>query len=86
MDHEVYQYLRVSGDGSGWFTCLQASETIDLMLDGVTKTYKTKTRLDKSALINKLMLEKYTWGDEFFATVFGSRAGSIPIELHLVAD
>ncbi|MFP6808289.1 MAG: hypothetical protein VB957_14100 [Pseudomonadales bacterium] len=86
MDHEGYQYLRVGGDGSGWFTRLQASETIGLTRDGVTKTYKTKTRQDKSELINKLMLEKYTWGDEFFATMFGGREGSIPIELHLVAN
>ena len=86
MDHEDYQYLRVGGDGSGWFTRLQANETINLTRDGVTNTYKTKTRPDKSELINKLMSEKYTWGDEFFATIFGGREGSIPIELHLVAE
>jgi len=30
------------------------------------------------------MQEKYTWGDTFFATLLGSRNGSIPLELHPV--
>lgn len=30
MDHDGYQYIRVGGDGSGWFTRLMATETIKL--------------------------------------------------------
>ena len=81
-DHDGYQYLRVGGDGSGWFRRLQASKTIKLTRHDATKTYETLIRPDKSDLINNLMQEKYTWGDSFFATVLGGRKGSIPIELH----
>ena len=84
MDHDGYQYLRVGGDGSGWFSRIQANETIMLTRGDVTKTYTTKTREDKSELINELMQAKYTWGDTFFAKLFGGREGSIPIELHEV--
>ncbi len=85
MDHEGYQYLRVGADGSGWFSRIQANEQIRVTRGESTKTYRTQTRPDKSEIINKLMAEKYTWGDTFFATIFG-REGSIPIELHEVGS
>jgi hypothetical protein len=84
MDHEGMQYLRVGGDGSGWFARIQANKTIQLTRGDATKTYESKTRPDKSELINMLMQDKYTWGDDFFAAMFGGREGSIPIELHEV--
>ncbi len=83
MDHEGYQYLRVGADGSGWFSRIQANGEIRVTRGETTKTYRTQTRPDKSEIINELMQEKYTWGDTFFATIFG-RDGSIPIELHEV--
>lgn len=85
-DHDGYQYLRVGGDGSGWFTRLQANKTVQVTRGDMTKTYETLTRPDKSDLINDLMQKKYTWGDTFFATMFGGREGSIPIELHEVSS
>ena len=86
MDHDGFQYLRVGGDGSGWFSRIEASETIQLTRKDETRTYTIVTRPDKSDLINDLMSEKYTWGDDFFATMFGSRDGSIPVELHEVME
>ena len=86
MDHEGYQYLRVGADGSGWFSRIQANDQIEVTRGETTKTYTTKTREDKSEIINQLMQDKYTWGDTFFATLFGSREGSIPIELHEVGS
>ncbi len=83
MDHEGYQYLRVGADGSGWFSRIQANGEIRVTRGETTKTYRTQTRPAKSEIINELMQEKYTWGDTFFATIFG-RDGSIPIELHEV--
>ena len=82
MDHDGYQYLRVGAAGSSWFSRLQSNEQIQVTRSESTKTYRTKTRPDKSQIINELMQEKYTWGDTFFATLFGGREGSIPIELH----
>ncbi len=86
MDHDGYQYLRVGGDGSGWYSRIQANKTIEVTRNDETRTYTTVDRLDKSELINSLMAEKYTWGDAFFAAMFGGREGSIPVELHEVMD
>jgi len=86
VDHDGYQYLRVGVGGSGWFTRLLANESIKLTRGEITKTYTIQNRPDKSKLINDLMQKKYTWGDTFFATLFGGREGSIPIELHEVTD
>ncbi|MBL4682914.1 MAG: hypothetical protein JKY88_19655 [Pseudomonadales bacterium] len=86
VDHDGCQYLRVGVGGSGWFTRLLVNESIKLTRGDITKTYTTQNRPDKSKLINELMQEKYTWGDTFFATLFGGREGSIPIELHEVTD
>jgi hypothetical protein len=84
VDHDGYQYLRVGGDGSGWYSRLQANKQIKVIRGEATKTYQTLSRPDKSDIINTLMQDKYTWGDSFFATMFGGREGSIPIELHEV--
>jgi len=86
MDHEEFQYLRVGEDGSGWYSRLLANDTVELTRGDPTKTYATKNHPDKDQIINELLQEKYTWGDTFFATLFGSRDGSIPIELHEVEE
>ncbi len=86
MDYEGYQYLRVGADGSGWFSRLVANDTVQVTRGDVTKRYRTVQRPDLDKPINELMQAKYTWGDTFFATVFGSREGSIPIELHELED
>lgn len=82
VDDEGYQYLRVGASGSGWFSRSQANGEIQLGRNGDLSRYNTVLRQDKSARINQLMQQKYTWGDTFFAFVTGSRDGSIPVELH----
>ncbi len=82
MDDEGYQYLRVGADGSGWFTRMLENEQFSVQRNGDTAIYTVVQRPDKSEKINAMMQEKYTWGDTFFATVLGSRDGSIPLELH----
>ena len=86
MDHDGYQYLRVGADGSGWFSRIQANEQVEVTRGESTETYTTKSRPDKSEIINDLMQEKYTWGDSLLATLLGGRDGSIPIELHNVGS
>jgi hypothetical protein len=81
VDHDGFQYLRVGGDGSGWYSRLQDNKQIKLTRGNTTGDYLTRPRPEKDRIINELMARKYTWGDTFFATVFGSREGSIPIEL-----
>jgi len=84
MDDEGYQYLRVGAGGSGWFDRILQNGEIEVGRNGATASYTVIQRLDKSERINEMMQEKYTWGDTFFATVLGSRDGSIPLELHPV--
>ena len=86
VDDEGLQYLRVGAGGSGWFDRLQASEVFGLTRNGVTRQFTSELREDKQRRINSLMRIKYTWGDVFFATFFGGREGSIPVELHPVPD
>lgn len=81
VDDEGYQYLRVGADGSGWFSRIEANEQIQVTRDGITATYTTTLRPEKSDRINELMQAKYTWGDSFIGTLVGSRENSIPIEL-----
>lgn len=81
VDDAGYQYLRVGADGSGWFSRLQANAELELTRDGNRQRYTWELRPDKSALINTLMQEKYTWGDSVIGALVGSREGSIPIEL-----
>ncbi len=84
VDHEGSAWLRVGARGSGWFDRLQAGNTIRVTRNGRTETFTTVLRPDKSEVINRLMQEKYTWGDTFFATILGGRRDSVPIELHPV--
>lgn len=81
VDDEGHQYLRVGGDGSGWFSRLQAMDTVELSRGGERGRYLPVLRPEKSARINDLMQAKYTWGDSYIAALVGSRDGSIPIEL-----
>ena len=84
MDDEGYQYLRVGADGSGWFDRVLQNGEIKVGRNGTTASYTVVQRPDKSERINDMMQKKYTWGDTFFATMLGSRDGSIPLELHPV--
>jgi len=84
MDDEGFQYLRVGADGSGWFDRILENGEIEVRRNDITLAYTVVQRPDKSDRINDLMQEKYTWGDTFFATMLGSREGSIPLELHPV--
>ncbi len=81
VDDEGLQYLRVGSGGSGWFSRLQENKQITLTRAGETATYRTLLRPDKSDQINRLMQQKYTWGDTFIAYVVGGRTNSIAIEL-----
>ena len=82
VDDEGFQYLRVGSDGSSWFNRLQESESFQITRDAQTDTYFAVLRPEKSERINRLMQEKYTWGDTLIAIMVGSRENSIPIELH----
>lgn len=80
-DHDGKQYLRVGSDGSGWFSRIQANPVIKVTRGGKTMNFTAIPDPSKSALINEIMQEKYSWGDTIIGKMVGERAGSIPIEL-----
>ncbi|MFT7218629.1 MAG: hypothetical protein ACI8Z1_000240 [Candidatus Azotimanducaceae bacterium] len=84
VDSHGYQYLRVGSDGSGWFDRVNANKAIDLTRNDDRQTYTVMLRPEKSEEINRLMHEKYTWGDSLIGQLVGGRDQSIPIELHRV--
>lgn len=81
VDHDGAAYLRVGGDGSGWYDRLRANETVEVTRSGNRGRFITRTRPELSGTINALMQEKYTWGDSLIGALVGSREASIPIML-----
>ena len=85
-DYEGKQYLRVGADGSGWFARLQANPLVKLTRKGETRSFMALPDPTRSAAVNAVMQEKYSWGDTFIAALVGSREGSIPIELQPIEE
>jgi hypothetical protein len=79
VDHEGYSYLR-AGEDSGWYARLTKNPNISLERNGKLSDYRATPNRDKTEIINNLMNDKYTWGDDFFALLM-DRSGSVPIEL-----
>ncbi len=86
VDHDGVEYLRAGADSAGWFARLEERPEIRVRRGERVFDYEAVPRPEKRQLVNDLMLEKYTWGDSFFATVFGSRDSSVPVELHPIGD
>ena len=86
VDDEGFQYLRASGDESGWYNRVINNESVAVTRNGLTENYVATIRLDKTARINQLMADKYTWGNTFIGYLVGSREESIPVELHTIVQ
>ena len=82
VDHDGHPYLR--GDtGSGWFTRLRASDVISVTRNGDTVSYSYRIRNENLETVNRLMREKYTWGDQLVSMFGGDGSQSNAIELTL---
>ena len=81
VDDEGMAYLRVGADGSGWYDRILMNDSVEVVREGVTAEYRVQARPEKSARINELMQQKYTWGDTLIGLMVGGREGSIPLEL-----
>jgi len=81
VDLDGAQYLRVGGDGSGWFSRLSANPEIQVERAGVLGSYLAVPQPDRSTPVNELMRQKYSWRDAYIALLFGGREGSVPIRL-----
>jgi len=81
VDDEGLAYLRVGAGGSGWRDRILMNDSVTVVRQGVTAQYRVQARPEKSARINALMQQKYTWGDTLIGLMVGGREGSIPLEL-----
>lgn len=80
VDHDGHPYLR--GDsGSGWFSRLRAGESVSVTRNGDTGTYSYRIRNENLEAVNRLMREKYTWGDQLVSMFGGDGSQSNAIEL-----
>ena len=80
VDYDGHAYLR-GETYSGWFRRLQSSDKFTL-IRGERTGYFTHTVTNENIdTINKLMQEKYTWGDQVIEIGMGSRGASNAIQL-----
>jgi len=79
VDHGSYQYLRAGAD-SGWYQRLMANPIVWVQRQDRQSAYEAVPDQDKTAVVNQLMNEKYTWGDDFFALLM-DQTTLIPVEL-----
>ncbi len=82
VDDAGYGYLRAGvSEGSGWFGRVQQNVEVELTRNGERRSYRAVLAPEKSDVINRLMRDKYTWGDAFIEIMIGGREGSMPVEL-----
>ena len=80
VDYDGHAYLRGDTD-SDWFQRLQSSDKFTLIRGDETGEFTHGVKNENIDMINKLMREKYTWGDLIIEIGVGSRAESNAIEL-----
>ena len=81
VDDEGFAYLR-GDESSGWVSRIRSSEEFQLTRGGETASYTFRLRPDKVEKLNRLMQEKYTWGDTVIDALIGGRTEALAIELH----
>ncbi len=79
VDHEGKQYLR-AGPDSGWYLRMKANPEVLMTRNDVEGKYQAVESKPMMDHVNKLMNEKYTWGDDVIGAMMG-RTDAIPMEL-----
>ena len=82
VDYDGHAYLR-GNTGSDWFQRLQSSDKFTLIRGDETGEFTHRVKNENIDMINELMREKYTWGDQVAEIVTGSRVNSNASELTL---
>ena len=82
VDDAGYAYLRAGiSEGNGWFSRLSQNNQVSVTRNEQRRRYRAVPRPDKGDIINRLMREKYSWGDALIEVMIGGREGSVPVEL-----
>ena len=74
------QYLR-AGPDSGWYQRLLENPEATLERADVTAAYRTETHMAQADTLNRLMREKYGWGDVVIEYLVGGRDDAVPVAL-----
>ncbi|MBV1877949.1 MAG: hypothetical protein KUG79_09935 [Pseudomonadales bacterium] len=80
VDYENAMYIRAGRVESGWYQRLLTAPRIKLLRNNKIASYDAIPTSDHKDIINRLFLDKYTWGESFFISIFG-REQAIPIKL-----
>ena len=80
VDHNGFPYIRAGHNQSSWYLRLNPAKTIELTRSEKTIVYQAIPDINSRNTINRLMQEKYTWGETFIGSLF-NRDASIPIKL-----
>lgn len=67
VDHDGIAYLRAGMASSGWLLRGQQNDSVELTRNDVTQSYAFEPREEMRETVNKLLLEKYTWGFKYIS-------------------
>jgi len=67
VDHDGIAYLRAGMASSGWLLRGQQNDSVELTRNDVTQSYAFEPRQEMRETVNKLLLEKYTWGFKYIS-------------------
>lgn len=67
VDHDGIAYLRADMASSGWLLRGQQNDSVELTRNDVTQSYAFEPREEMRETVNKLLLEKYTWGFKYIS-------------------
>lgn len=81
VDHGGRQYLRAGSPAAVWYGHIRENPNIAVLRNEELRQYLAVPRRDKRVIVNRLMREKYTWGDQFISMMI-DRDQAIPIALH----
>ncbi|MFT6431976.1 MAG: hypothetical protein ACJAVI_000011 [Candidatus Azotimanducaceae bacterium] len=79
VDDDGKQYVRASAD-SGWYQRMKVNPEVLMTRNDQEIKYLAVEKKSKMDVMNQLMNDKYTWGDDVIGFMMG-RADAIPMEL-----
>ena len=80
VDHDGHPFLRAGHEQSGWLLRLRSVPAVRLTRNSETLIYEALPSAELRDVINKAMLDKYTWSDTLIGALLG-RDDSIPVKL-----
>lgn len=80
VDHDGSAWLRAGAGVQGWYQRLAIRPDVIVERGGAANEFNAVPTPEERELINRLMLEKYGWADQYIGLLFG-RDDSVPIRL-----